>query len=475
MAGSSCIAYGSAAGSSPRPFALCLRSAPTRLARCSSPRPGEYDATTPDSKLGCQRRRPAVPSVAVCRVNGQAGHRDARRAELGRRAEAARAGEVASGPSCDAGLNAEAAEVAEGALEAGSAGARPPVGPSVARTSASARAISVCSERRGSCRCARSRNTRAKGAPADPALGVLCVLRVSSFFVLVVVSLAARWTTVTGMRRHLAIVLCLIALAVVGLSPQARPSDFDRGHVGLGLALRRLATATTFMMATAHPDDENNSLLAMVSRGLGVRTVLATATRGDGGQNEIGPELFDALAALRTEELLAAHRIDGAEQLFTRAVDFGYSFSIEETFERWGREEILGDYVRLIRMTRPDVILGLRPDGTGGGQHHQASARLAREAFRAAGDPAKFPDQIDRGAAPLAGGEVLLLRPVRVPRRSAPRSVQEVRHDRLRDLRPAARPHLRRDGQRSARDAQVSGLRPAPGTSHGAAPRPASN
>jgi LmbE family N-acetylglucosaminyl deacetylase len=211
--------------------------------------------------------------------------------------------------------------------------------------------------------------------------------------------------------RRLSIILAILSLATVARTTQPRTSDLDRGHTGLGLALRRLATATTFMMATAHPDDENNSFLAMASRGLGVRTILATATRGDGGQNEIGPELFDALAALRTEELLAAHRIDGAEQFFTRAVDFGYSFSIEETFERWGKEEILGDYVRLIRMTRPDVIVGLRPDGTGGGQHHQASARLAREAFRAAGDPAKFSDQIAQGLRPWQAAKFYFMGP----------------------------------------------------------------
>ena len=85
--------------------------------------------------------------------------------------------------------------------------------------------------------------------------------------------------------------------------------------------------------------------------------VLATATRGNGGQNEIGPELFESLGVLRTEELLAAHHYDGAEQFFARAVDFGYSFSVDETFEKWGRREIVGDYVRLIRMTRPDVML----------------------------------------------------------------------------------------------------------------------
>ena len=151
------------------------------------------------------------------------------------------------------------------------------------------------------------------------------------------------------------------------------------------------------MQATAHPDDENNALLVMLNRGLGYRTALATATRGNGGQNEIGPEIFEALGVLRTEELAAMHRFDGAEQYFTRAVDFGYSFSVEETFEKWGRDEIVGDFVRLIRMVRPDVMLSLGPDGDGGGQHHQASAILAREAFKAAADPTKYPEQLAEG------------------------------------------------------------------------------
>jgi hypothetical protein len=129
---------------------------------------------------------------------------------------------------------------------------------------------------------------------------------------------------------------------------------------------------------------------------MGFRTALVSATRGEGGQNEIGPELFEALAVLRTEELLAAHRFDGAEQYFTRAVDFGYSFSIEETLEKWGKQEILGDYVRMIRSIRPDVIVGFVFDGAGGGQHHQASSRLSAEAFRAAADPKAFPEQIEK-------------------------------------------------------------------------------
>ncbi len=164
--------------------------------------------------------------------------------------------------------------------------------------------------------------------------------------------------------------LILAALvAAMGLAPRAQmrvvPVDEEQGHVALGLALRHLGNAGVFMMATAHPDDENNGLLVQLNRGQGYRTALATATRGNGGQNEIGPEIFEALGVLRTEELAALHRFDGAEQYFTRAVDFGFSFSIEETYEKWGRDEIIGDYVRLIRMIRPDVMTGMSPDRHG--------------------------------------------------------------------------------------------------------------
>src|SRR3954462_8156595 len=148
-----------------------------------------------------------------------------------------------------------------------------------------------------------------------------------------------------------------LALAIVTPHAQMRvaPLDMPQGHVALGLALRHLGNVGIVMEATAHPDDEDNGLLVMLNRGLGFRTALVTATRGNGGQNEIGPEIFEGLGVLRTEELAALHRFDGAEQYFTRAVDFGYSFSIEETYQKWGREEITGDYVRLIRTIRPDV------------------------------------------------------------------------------------------------------------------------
>ena len=204
--------------------------------------------------------------------------------------------------------------------------------------------------------------------------------------------------------KHLAVLTGVVSLFTVGSevvsSALGQPVQTGEGRVELGLALRQLNTVGTFMLATAHPDDEDNAQLALLAKGRGIRTVLVTATRGDGGQNEIGPELFDALAVLRTEELLAAHRLDGAEQYFTRAVDFGYSFSRDETFDRWGRDAILDDFVRMIRIVRPDVVAALSPDGQFGGQHHQASAVLAHEAFAAAADPSRFPAQLHAGLRP---------------------------------------------------------------------------
>lgn len=202
--------------------------------------------------------------------------------------------------------------------------------------------------------------------------------------------------------RVLAAVATLALLTAVVPQAQHRlqPVSAMTGRPALELALRKLDTVGSVMMTTAHPDDENNALLAYYGHSQGFRTSLVTATRGEGGQNEIGPELFEALAVLRTEELLAAHRYDGAEQYFTRAVDFGFSFSVEETIEKWGREAIVGDYVRLIRTIRPDVIVGWIFDGEGGGQHHQTSARLTLEAFRAAADPTAYPEQIAEGLRP---------------------------------------------------------------------------
>ncbi len=205
------------------------------------------------------------------------------------------------------------------------------------------------------------------------------------------------------LRRLAAGVALACAATLAGHAPvaaQVAPLPQDLGAPGLGLALRRLPVTARVLMVTAHPDDENNGVLVRLSRGLGVRTALLTLTRGEGGQNEIGPELNEALGILRSGELEAVHRFDGVEQYFGRAYEFGYSFSVDETLQRWGRDETVGDIVRVIRLFRPDVILTLPPQAPGGGQHHQAASQLAKDAFRAAADPALYPELAKRGLQP---------------------------------------------------------------------------
>jgi LmbE family N-acetylglucosaminyl deacetylase len=196
--------------------------------------------------------------------------------------------------------------------------------------------------------------------------------------------------------------LALVLLLSTGLAadPPLQPLSFDQGATGLALALRRLGVDGRVLYVTAHPDDEHNGVLVALSRGRGLHAEVFTLTRGEGGQNEIGTELFEALGVLRTEELAAVHRYDAVDQSFGRAWEFGYSFSVDETFAKWGHEETLADVVRSVRSFRPDVILTLPLEARGGGQHHQAAARLAREAFRAAADPARFPEQVQAGLRP---------------------------------------------------------------------------
>ena len=174
----------------------------------------------------------------------------------------------------------------------------------------------------------------------------------------------------------------------------------DSGHAALGLALRKLAVSGTFLQVAAHPDDEHNALYAMFTHGMGLRSICVQTTRGEGGQNEIGPELFHDMGVLRTSELMSAHRLDGAEQYFTRAIDFGYSFDPQEVINKWGREQIVGDFVRLIRTLRPDVVLTMNIQGRGGDRAHEATTILTREAYKAAGDPTQFPEQIKAGLRP---------------------------------------------------------------------------
>ncbi len=167
------------------------------------------------------------------------------------------------------------------------------------------------------------------------------------------------------------------------------------------LTLKRLNTVGSVLYVAAHPDDENPAFLAWGAKGKLVSTAYLAITRGDGGQNLIGPESAELLGLLRTQELLAARRIDGAQQFFTRAIDFGYSKNPGETLSIWDREKVLSDVVRVIRTTRPDVVVNRFPTtGEGGHGHHTASAILSVEAFKAAGDPQRFPEQIAEGLRP---------------------------------------------------------------------------
>lgn len=161
------------------------------------------------------------------------------------------------------------------------------------------------------------------------------------------------------------------------------------------LSLQKLNTVGSVLYIAAHPDDENTRLLSYLSKERKLRTGYLSITRGDGGQNLIGNEQGELLGLIRTQELLAARRTDGAEQFFTRANDFGFSKTSEETFEIWGKEQILADAVWVIRNFRPDVIITRFPeDSRAGHGHHAGSAIIAREAFAAAADAKRFPEQL---------------------------------------------------------------------------------
>jgi LmbE family N-acetylglucosaminyl deacetylase len=166
----------------------------------------------------------------------------------------------------------------------------------------------------------------------------------------------------------------------------------------LALLLRQLDGEKRVLMIAAHPDDEDTALLTVLARGMGARVAYLSLTRGEGGQNLIGPELGEGLGLIRTGELLSARSLDGAGQFFSRAYDFGFSRSAEETFQMWDREAILEDVVRVIRRFRPHIVVsvfhGTPQDGHG---HHQAAGQLATEAFGVAGDPARFPAQLVEG------------------------------------------------------------------------------
>ena len=189
------------------------------------------------------------------------------------------------------------------------------------------------------------------------------------------------------------VLCCFLLLPVHFAEAQESTTFFERA--------RDLPRTARVLMTGAHPDDEDSALLAYLAQEQFVQCAYLSATRGEGGQNLIGPELFDSLGILRTGEMLASRGYDHCQQFFTRAYDFGFSKDPKEAFEKWGRDAVLGDMVRVIRRYRPDIIIsvwrGTVEDGHG---HHQAIGTLTPEAFRAAADPSRFPEQLPLGLLP---------------------------------------------------------------------------
>src|SRR5215467_2323219 len=210
--------------------------------------------------------------------------------------------------------------------------------------------------------------------------------------------------------------VCLLFLLVSRSQSDTRPLPEDRGALHLAQLLTKLKTTARLMQVVAHPDDEDGGMLTLEARGKGVEVTLFTITRGEGGQNKFGAESSDELGILRTLELLQADKYYGVDQRFTHVVDFGFSKTADETFNKWhGHDLALADLVRVIRTFRPDVLTsrfsGTKRDGHG---NHEASGVLTAEAFRAAGDPNKFPEQIKEGLLPWQAKKLYVGNPPRM-------------------------------------------------------------
>jgi LmbE family N-acetylglucosaminyl deacetylase len=199
-----------------------------------------------------------------------------------------------------------------------------------------------------------------------------------------------------------ALLLAILSLPASEALAQTVPTEFE-GSTALGLALRKLGTTKRVLMIAAHPDDEATQLLSTLALGQGADVAYLSLTRGEGGQNGIGPELREGLGLLRSEELLAARRLDGAQQYFARSVDWGFSKNADEAFGHWPEEELLRDVVAVVRHFRPDILVsvfsGTPADGHG---QHQVAGIIAERAFDAAADGARFPDHTEAGLRPHA-------------------------------------------------------------------------
>ena len=197
--------------------------------------------------------------------------------------------------------------------------------------------------------------------------------------------------------RGLLLALMALLLGALSILNSARAAEPAANSAAIAHDLAQLRTTGSVLYIAAHPDDENTQLITYLARGRGYRTAYLSLTRGDGGQNVIGGEFGAQLGMIRTQELLAARRLDGAQQFFTRALDFGFSKDYQETLRIWDHQQVLADVVRVIRTFQPDVLItrfSPIPGGTHG--HHTASAVLALEAFKLAGDVGAFPEQLGR-------------------------------------------------------------------------------
>jgi LmbE family N-acetylglucosaminyl deacetylase len=207
--------------------------------------------------------------------------------------------------------------------------------------------------------------------------------------------------------------LCTLGLCVIlcaqtpqdnaRLDANAQPIDVDRGAAGLSRWLAAIRTRASILTITAHPDDEDGGMLAAETRGRGTRGALLTLTRGEGGQNAMSIDMYDDLGLVRTQELLQADRYYGVDQYWGSVIDYGFSKTREEAIEKWGYERVLSDVVRVVRMTRPLILTstfaGAPTDGHG---NHQVAGQMAQEAFTAAADAKRFPEQIREGLRPWA-------------------------------------------------------------------------
>jgi LmbE family N-acetylglucosaminyl deacetylase len=213
--------------------------------------------------------------------------------------------------------------------------------------------------------------------------------------------LASAWPVCLGAQTATQTTASHFELPPTEPSEIALPLPEDRGQADLEQTLKRLGTTASVLMIVAHPDDEDGALLTYLSRGMGARATLLTLTRGEGGQNAMTADTYDALGLIRTNELLKANEYNGAKQLWGTEADFGFSKTQAESFAQWGHDRVLYDAVLAVRQVRPQVIVATFLGGVSDGHgQHQVSGEIAQEVFKAAGDPKAFPEQLKDGLEP---------------------------------------------------------------------------